>query len=47
LDLKVSQDMAKLKKKYGNTKPCNHARPLDPKQANTNKQETNKTNCHA
>ena len=47
LDLKVSQDMAKLKKKYGSTKPCNHALPLDPTQANINKQETNKTNRHA
>lgn len=47
LDLKVSQDMAQLKQKYGNTKPCNHARPLDPMQAINNKQQTNKTNRHA
>jgi len=28
LDLKVSQDMAKLKKKYSNVKPFNNPRPL-------------------
>jgi integrase len=48
LDLKVSQDMAKLKEKYDNVKPCcNHARSLDPVNLNSNRKETNKPNRHA